>query len=158
MDPNGESMRQASSAAATGGATGEMAASSGASTRKIRITFDRYMEITSLVVLRINEVERQTMRGVLKSELVDWYLLQRENEMETVEQFEEETELIKKVLTRLVKDSYLLEIRDSIDDEGNPITGTDVTVSGVQGSAADPVLMVHPQVDIDSIGATTSTA
>ncbi|KAI3487618.1 hypothetical protein L1887_48399 [Cichorium endivia] len=158
MDPNGESMRQASSAAATGGATGEMAASSGASRRKIRITFDRYMEITSLVVLRVNEVERQTMRGVLKSELVDWYLLQRENEMETVEQFEEETELIKKVLTRLVKDSYLLEIRESIDDEGNPITGTDVTVSGVQGSAADPVLMVHPQVDIDSIGAATSTA
>ncbi len=158
MDPNGASMRQASSAAATGGATGEMAASSGASRRKIRITFDRYMEITSLVVLRVNEVERQTMRGVLKSELVDWYLLQRENEMETVEQFEEETELIKKVLSRLVKDSYLLEIRESIDDEGNPITGTDVTASGVQGSAADPVLMVHPQVDIDSIGATTSTA
>lgn len=154
MDPNSESMRQASSSAA-GAAWGEMASSSAASKRKIRITFDRYMEIANLIVLRVNEVERQTMRGVNRSELVDWYLLQRENDIETVDQFEEETELIKKVLTKLVKDSMLLELREQIDEDGNPIS----SVGDASGSSAgDAVLMVHPQVDIDSIGATTSTA
>ena len=158
MDPNGDSLARAASssaAAATATATGEMASSSAASKRKIRITFDRYMEIANLVVLRVNEVERQTMRGVNRSELVDWYLLQRENEIETVDQFEEETELIKKVLTKLVKDSMLLELREQIDEEGNPISSV-ADASGSGSSAGDPVLMVHPQVDIDSIGATSS--
>lgn len=145
----------ASASAALAAVSGEPSSSSAASSkRKIRITFDRYMEIANLVVLRVNEVERQTMRGINRSELVDWYLLQRENEIETVDQFEEETELIKKVLTKLVKDSMLLELREQIDEDGNPISS-----AGESGSsAADAVLMVHPQVDIDSIGATTSTA
>lgn len=155
MDPNIESMGQASSAAAGAGTTGELASSSAASRRKIRITFDRYMEIANLVVLRVNEVERQTMRGVAKSELVDWYLLQRENEIETVDQFEEETELIKKVLTKLVKDAMLLELREQLDEEGNPISSVS-DASGSGSSAGDPVLMVHPQVDIDSIGAAST--
>ncbi|CDW99807.1 hypothetical protein [Sporisorium scitamineum] len=99
------------------------------------------------------------MRGVARSELVDWYLLQRENEIETVDQFEEETELIKKVLTKLVKDSMLLELREQVDEDGNPISSVGDSSGGASGSSAgDPVLMVHPQVDIDSIGATTSSA
>ncbi len=121
MDPNAESMGQSSSAHGTsaGGASGDPA-SSAASRRKIRITFDRYMEIANLIVLRVNEIERQTMQGVHRSALVDWYLLQRENEIDTVDQFEEETELIKKVLTKLVKDSMLLELREQLDEEGTP--------------------------------------
>lgn len=163
MDPNMQDSADAqalsSSIPGTAGAMGEIASSSAASKRKIRITFDRYMEMANLIVLRINEVERQTMRGVARSELIDWYLLQRENEIETVDQFEEETELIKKVLTKLVKDSMLLELREQIDEDGNPISSVGDTSAGGSGSSAgDPVLMVHPQVDIDSIGATTGSA
>ena len=76
-----------------------------------------------------------------------------------MDQFEEETELIKKVLTKLVKDSMLLELREQIDEDGNPISSVGDTSAGGSGSSAgDPVLMVHPQVDIDSIGATTGSA
>ncbi|PWZ02651.1 putative MCM6-involved in replication [Testicularia cyperi] len=141
-----------------GAAAGGNPSSSAASRRKIRITFDRYMEIANLVVLRVNEMERETMRGVNRSELIDWYLLQRESELETVEQLEEETELIKKVLSKLVKDQYLLELREQVDEDGNPMASiTDSSGAGSSASGSgEPVLMVHPQVDIDSMGVGSS--
>jgi DNA replication licensing factor MCM6 len=153
MGQNAESLRMEDSMAASWNIqAANPSASSAGSRRKIKITFDRYMEIANLIVLRVNETERQTMRGVKRSDLVDWYLLQRENEMESIEQFEEETELIKKVLSKLVKDQYLLELRDQIDQDGNAISSIDDSSAASSSPPGEPILMVHPQVDVDSMG------
>ncbi|KAK0532983.1 MCM DNA helicase complex subunit mcm6 [Tilletia horrida] len=85
--------------------------------RKMRITYDKYMEITNLVVLRVSEVERATMRGIPKEELMQWYLEQREEDIQTVDQLEEEKELIRKVLHKLVKEQYLIELQATSEED-----------------------------------------
>ena len=148
-----ESLGQETSSGArfsTPAAAGAEPGSSG-SRRKIRITYDRYMEMASLIVMRVNEMERQTMRGMAKKDVVEWYLLQREDEIETVDQLEEETELIKKVLNKLVKDQYLIELRGQTEDSA----ATDPSLEdGTEDG--EPVLMVHPTVDIENLGAQSS--
>lgn len=66
-------------------------------------------------------MERTTSQGVDREELIEWYLEQKESELTSVEDLEDEREIIGKALTRLVKDKYLMELRgavgDSIGDE-----------------------------------------
>ncbi|EPQ28714.1 uncharacterized protein PFL1_03518 [Pseudozyma flocculosa PF-1] len=117
--------------------------------RKIRIPYDRYMEIANLIVLRVSEVERSTMTGIARSELVEWYLLQREEDIESVQMLEDETELIHKVLARLVKDNWLISVRTGTGSSaGGGLTDED----GGEGGEGGEVLMVHPQIDVDSLG------
>lgn len=67
------------------------------------ITHDKYMQLQSLIVLHLNQVERETGRGMDQDDLVDWYLEQKEAEIESVEQLEYEKELIIKMLKKLVR-------------------------------------------------------
>ncbi|PWN50419.1 putative MCM6-involved in replication [Violaceomyces palustris] len=139
-------------------ATGPSPSSSGK--KKFRITYDRYMEMANLIVLRVSEIERESMKGVAKKDMIEWYLLQRESEIETVEQLEEETELIKRVLSKLVKDQYLIELREEQqgeDDDTNTGGSLAADATGTTSSSTpEPILMVHPRVDVDSLGESSS--
>ncbi|CAO1634649.1 unnamed protein product [Sympodiomycopsis kandeliae] len=161
------------SSRADGGAIGDDAGpSSGASSsrKKVRITYERYMEILNLIVLRISEVERTTLHGVPRDEMVQWYLEQRESEIETMEQLEDERQLVNKILTKLIKDQYLLEMRDEstqdaetqqserdaeMDIAGQESSTYDHGVQSAQegssGASQQAVLMVHPRIDIDDL-------
>lgn len=70
---------------------------------KVTISYDKYQMIKSLVVLRLSEMERETGEGVSRPEIVTWYLEQRENEIQTVEELENERMLVEKVITKLIK-------------------------------------------------------
>lgn len=73
---------------------------------------NRYMEIMNLCVLHLSDVERETSAGVNREELIQWYLEQREAEIENEEDLEHERQLISKVLARLSRVSiYLFEIK-----------------------------------------------
>ncbi|OXH40157.1 minichromosome maintenance protein 6 [Cryptococcus neoformans] len=117
------------------------------SKRKMRITYNQYMEIMNLCVLYLSEVERDSGTGVDREELIQWYLEQKENDFESEEDMEYEREVIGKALTKLAKDSYLLEIRGDVREGLVPS-------SELESSAGDSnkiYYLVHPQVDLSDL-------
>lgn len=71
--------------------------------RKLKITYDQYTSIQTLLLLHLAECERTTGKGMNRDDLIDWYLEQKEKDINTPEELEYETELIGKVLNKLVK-------------------------------------------------------
>jgi DNA replication licensing factor MCM6 len=71
--------------------------------RKMVITHDKFIQLQSLIVLHLSQVEQASGKGVDKEELIDWYLEFKENELQDVEALEYERELITKMLRKLVK-------------------------------------------------------
>jgi DNA replication licensing factor MCM6 len=71
--------------------------------RRMVITHDKYMTLQSLIVMHLSQVERETGKGLDRDELIDWYLELKEEEMQDLEEFEYEKELITKMLRKLVK-------------------------------------------------------
>ena len=67
------------------------------------ITHDKFVQLQSLIVLHLSQVEQATGRGVDGEELIDWYLEFKEGELQDVEALEYERELITKMLRKLVK-------------------------------------------------------
>ncbi|CAD6580038.1 MAG: MCM DNA helicase complex subunit mcm6 [Cyphobasidiales sp. Tagirdzhanova-0007] len=106
--------------------------------KKMTITYDKYQMIKSLVVLKLSEIERETGEGVSRPEIVTWYLEQRENDIQTVDELEEERALVEKVITKLIKEKQLLEL-----------VGQGLQTDETQGDsqAADPILLVHPDYE-----------
>jgi DNA replication licensing factor MCM6 len=56
-----------------------------------------------MIVLHLDEVERNTGTGLEREDLIDWYLEQKENDLNSVEELESEKDLAGKVLKKLVK-------------------------------------------------------
>ena len=75
----------------------------GPESRKTKITYDKYMSILNMLVRRVNEDEMTTGEGVEHEELVMWYLEQKEEEFNNVDEMEVEKELVRKVIKRMVK-------------------------------------------------------
>ncbi|KAL8735481.1 MAG: hypothetical protein Q9181_002788 [Wetmoreana brouardii] len=71
--------------------------------QRTKITYDKYMAILNLLVRKVNEEESSTGEGVEHEDLVIWYLEQKEEELATQEDMEQERELVGKVLRRMVK-------------------------------------------------------
>lgn len=71
--------------------------------RRMVISHDKYVELQSMVMLHLNEHETKTGRGLDREELIDWYLEQKEDEMQDIDQLDYEKELITKLLRKLVK-------------------------------------------------------
>jgi DNA replication licensing factor MCM6 len=75
---------------------------------KTKITYDRYMAIMNTLVRRVNDDQDNREDGVEEDELLQWYLEQRESELETQDDLVKEKALAKKVLRRMVKVSCLV--------------------------------------------------
>jgi DNA replication licensing factor MCM6 len=73
--------------------------------RRMVITHDKFVQLQSLIVLHLSQVEQATGKGVDREELIDWYLEFKEGEIQDEEAFEHEKELITKMLRKLVKAS-----------------------------------------------------
>ena len=85
------------------GAAGRASATPAPQGRKTKITYDKYMAILNMLVRRVNEDEMTTGEGVEHEELVVWYLEQKEDELNNMEEVEAEKELARKVIKRMVK-------------------------------------------------------
>ncbi|PPQ78221.1 hypothetical protein CVT25_015540 [Psilocybe cyanescens] len=119
--------------------------------RRMIISHDKYMELQSMIVLHLVQHESQTGKGMDREELIDWYLEQKEEEMQDIDQVEYEKELIVKLLRRLVKENYLLEVKGDVqesmlsaDDESQESS------AAVEGENIRVFYMVHPSVDTES--------
>lgn len=83
-------------------------------------------------VLHLNNIEHTTSQGVDREELIEWYLEQKEHELESVEDLEQEREIIVKAIAKLVKDKYLMELRGAVSDSlGDESMGTSADSSQV---------------------------
>jgi DNA replication licensing factor MCM6 len=73
--------------------------------KKIVLSYDEYQAILQLIVLHLQELERDTSRptGLSRSTLAQWYLEQIEDEISTMEELEAKRSLINKVIGKLLK-------------------------------------------------------
>ena len=90
------------------GAAGRASRTPAPESRKTKITYDKYMSILNMLVRRVNEDEMTTGEGVEHEELVLWYLEQKEDEFNNVDEMEAEKDLVRKVIKRMVKVSISL--------------------------------------------------
>ncbi|KAL7663067.1 DNA replication licensing factor MCM6 [[Candida] zeylanoides] len=91
-------------AGAAGGASG---AAAGARTA---ISYDRYVSMMNLLVKKVADDESVGGEGLTAEELVQWYLTQREDDIESEQEYYSERKLAFKVLRRLVKDKVLMSV------------------------------------------------
>ncbi|GAA5862576.1 hypothetical protein JCM8547_002112 [Rhodosporidiobolus lusitaniae] len=113
---------------------------------KISISYDRYMQIMTRIVYMVAEHEQEEGAGMARSEVVQQYLDSIESELGTIEQLEAETQLVEKVLNKLVKEKYLLELRGSASG-----ANADAALAGEEEAMVEedePVLTVHPECDL----------
>jgi DNA replication licensing factor MCM6 len=94
--------------------------------RKTRITHDKYTTMQELIVLHIASVEQATGTGIEGSELTDWYLETKEDEFGSMEEMEEERELLQKVLKKLVKVRLVLVTITKSKANGLALFRTDI--------------------------------
>ncbi|KAI0053772.1 MCM-domain-containing protein [Auriscalpium vulgare] len=116
--------------------------------RRMVITHDKYMQLQSMIVMHLSEVERETEKGMDRDEIVDWYLEKMEEEIQDIDELEYEKELITKVLKKLVKDNYLIQITGDIQNS----LPTSMEESSAQEGDVRVYYMVHPAVDTDEPG------
>ncbi|KAJ3741048.1 MCM2/3/5 family-domain-containing protein [Lentinula detonsa] len=124
--------------------TDQAPAASTSTKRRMIISHDKYITLKSLIIYHLNEFERDAHSGLDRDDLIDWYLETKEEEMQDIEDIEYEKELITKMLRKLVKENYLIEVRGDVQD-----TLPESGFSGTEGENMRVYYMVHPSVDAD---------
>ncbi|KAG2013352.1 ATP dependent DNA helicase [Coprinopsis cinerea AmutBmut pab1-1] len=152
--PAGGAAARPSSEAGTAGA--QPAAQAPAKPRKkhMKITHDQYVQLQSLIVLHLSAHEQSTGKGMDKDDLIDWYLESKEEEVQDVEQLEYHRELISKLLKKLVKDHYLIEVRGDVQDS-LPSGDSQTHPSTTDDDNVRYYYMVHPSVDTEGSSLTS---
>src|SRR5271154_5577078 len=74
---------------------------------KTKVQYDKYVHMMNLIVRKLDEDERAGGQGIERDELIQWYLEQNEEEMNTEELLHQEAQLVRKVLKRLKKVSLM---------------------------------------------------
>ncbi|EHK96374.1 putative DNA replication licensing factor mcm6 [Glarea lozoyensis 74030] len=124
-----------------GAATSTPAPTGTGASRKTKITYDKYISVVNLLVQRVNEDELSNGEGVDGPKLIEWYLEQKESELEDEEAYHAEMALTKKIIKRMVKENILMEIR------GQGLVGEDGEGSSAAGEAT--VYVLHPNCAVE---------
>ena len=115
--------------------------------QKTKVTYDKYMSILKMLVHRISDDERSSGDGVEESDLIIWYLEQKEerDELQNEEDMEKEQELVRKVIRRMIRDNVLMLVRgEGLMDEDEEEGG------GIEGDRS--VLVLHPNFAVEDAG------
>ncbi|KAH7262546.1 MCM2/3/5 family-domain-containing protein [Fusarium tricinctum] len=106
--------------------------------KKQTITYQKYIEMVNIFLRRVaNDDDNGKGEGTNGEELVNWYLEQKENELEGEEDYHHEKALANMVLKKMVKTNYLMAFR------GEGLTDGEAGSS----SAAEVVYVLHPNVE-----------
>lgn len=82
---------------------------SAAPKKKTAITYEKYISMVNLIVSRVNEDESSGAgEGVDGDELAQWYLEQKEEELDSEEDYNQELSVTKMVLKKMVKVCFYL--------------------------------------------------
>ncbi|KAI1633134.1 MCM2/3/5 family-domain-containing protein [Biscogniauxia mediterranea] len=117
--------------------------------KKTAITYEKYISMVNLIVSRVNDDEAAGAgEGVDGEDLVQWYLEQKESELEGEEDYHREMAIAKMVLRKMVKDNILMAVR------GEGLTEGDTAAAGEGGAAQAPaqqkvVYVLHPNCAVE---------
>lgn len=106
--------------------------------KKLQVTFDEYKNLTNLLIIHMRRVEEgEEEVGIRRSELVNWYLENIQDQIESEEELLEKKAIIEKVIERLVYHDQVII----------PLTKT-----GLSGreEEEDPILVAHNDYVVDS--------
>ncbi|KAL1919746.1 uncharacterized protein VTP21DRAFT_1677 [Calcarisporiella thermophila] len=101
----------------------------GPTSGKMKIDWEKYATIQQMVVSYLRSVEAKGSEGSTRDQLVQWYLEQRESEIDTVQELEREQNIFERVLKRMIrKEGILLELqpKEWSSSEGEEREGTSV--------------------------------
>lgn len=78
----------------------------------VSISYDKYVSIMNMLVKKITEDEKNGGDGLSADTLVEWYLLQKEDEISSEQEYLQERKLAYKVIKRLVRDKILMSVTE----------------------------------------------
>ncbi|KAK9419323.1 putative DNA replication licensing factor mcm6-like protein [Seiridium unicorne] len=110
--------------------------------KKTAITYEKYIAMVNQFVSRVNEDESAGAgEGVGAEDLLQWYLEQKEDELEGEEDYHRELALAKMVLKKMVKDNILMAVRGEglASGDGDEEDGADAKV----------VYVLHPNCAVE---------
>ncbi|KAI9259583.1 DNA replication licensing factor mcm6 [Phascolomyces articulosus] len=108
--------------------------------QRIRIDYDKFVQIKLMLAHKLRSIQStEDTVGIRRSDLVLWYLEQREDQLETIDALEQEKIIIEKVIKKLSKPEHetLLEV-DQSAEYGESTAAEDDT------EEHDPIIMLHP--------------
>lgn len=111
---------------------------------KLTVSYEKYVSMMNLIVHKIAEVEREGGTELTATGIVDWYLLQKENDLSSENEYWHERKLAFKVLKRLVRDRILMEIHGTRHDLNEPVTSAEEA----QADRDKIVYVIHPNCEI----------
>lgn len=110
--------------------------------RKQTITYDNYIKMVNMFIQHITNAEVGNLEGVNGDELVNWYLEQKEDELQGEDDYHREKALANMVLKKMVKENILMALR------GEGLT------DGEASSSTDPsqiMYIVHPNCAVEEV-------
>ncbi|KAI0134945.1 MCM-domain-containing protein [Daldinia grandis] len=115
--------------------------------KKTAITYEKYISMVNLIVSRVNEDEASgSGEGVDRETLVEWYLEQKEDELEGEEDYHREKDVATMVLKKMVKDNILMAVRgEGLTEEGDQAAAAD----GGSAPSQKVVYVLHPNCAIE---------
>ncbi|KAK4125440.1 MCM-domain-containing protein [Parathielavia appendiculata] len=114
--------------------------------RGLTIAYDKFVSMRNMLVQKVVEEERgEGGDGIEGEALLTWYLEQKEEELQSEEDYNHERALAKKVLRKLVKDNVLMAIR------GQGMTDGDGAGEGSSTQAAQIVYVLHPNCAVEEV-------
>lgn len=87
---------------------------------KATITYDKYVSMMNLIVKKVSDHDHEGGEGMTKDEIVDWYLLQKEEDLHSEREYMTERALAYKVLKRLEKDKMLMSVTQNLNEDVLP--------------------------------------
>ncbi|KAK7678785.1 MCM DNA helicase complex subunit mcm6 [Cerrena zonata] len=105
---------------------------------KMKIGPEKFLAIMNLLVKRVSDEDNASGQGLTKEELIDWYLLQKEDDIQTEAEFEKERIIAFKVLRKLVKDRILMSVTNNEELDDSP----------EEQARAKTVYILHPNCAI----------
>ncbi|KAI1322922.1 MCM2/3/5 family-domain-containing protein [Xylariaceae sp. FL0255] len=117
--------------------------------KKTAITYEKYISIVNLIVSRVNDDEASGAgEGVDGDALIEWYLEQKEEELDNEEDYNREMGIAKMVLKKMVKDNILMAVRgEGLAEEG--AEGSAATSSAADASSQKTVYVLHPNCAVE---------
>lgn len=83
----------------------------------VAISYDKYVAMMNLLVKKISDDDSAGGEGLTAEEIVNWYLTQKEDDIQSEQEYYNERKLCYKVLKRLVKDRILMSVTNSLDED-----------------------------------------
>ncbi|KAI1383652.1 MCM-domain-containing protein [Hypoxylon trugodes] len=121
--------------------------SSAPAKKKTAITYEKYISMVNLIVSRVSDDESTGAgEGIDGDALVEWYLEQKEEELEGEEDYHREMNVAKMVLKKMVKDNILMAVRgEGLAEDGDEAAAAD----GGPAPSQRVVYVMHPNCAIE---------